>query len=495
MGEQILNRLNKNRYSNLRLVISIFVFQWVLMACATPTISKNIYSLPVQSLKVLDGNPIKNGALIGGKGLDYVLAMDCDDNGSFTLYGQTIKSFGESTDFMVVKTSPELDIQWAKTYGGRNKDTLYRASRTLDGGYLLLGKSKSLFYTPLPGERPQRPFIIKLAGAGNPQWSRLVNPGNKSLIGELVDFTQLQDGSFIFVGQSRVDSGHKYLWDTVAIKLDSHGKYIWGYIYRADEDTKAGRVAELGDGNILILEQTQKDGADSTVRNDLILLKINSDGQTQWSKVYQAGSEGMYIRDVVKHKDKLMLTGLLYTGQRHTFAVKLTREGDVIWAKSYKNIRDGVSIPMSATVLRDGRYLIVGRAGEKRLQPAEGDRYYRGEYGYALILDSKGQLDYATYIGGNRDEEIRAVSSLRGGGVCLALNTESFGATYSDILVARWNPGNPGSEIPHLYADNKLELRVKNQAIERSMVGIDFEQLPVGYLNEKSLTPVRVIPR
>src|SRR5687767_2091702 len=73
------------------------------------------------------------------------------------------------SDAMLLRLNTEGDILWSKTYGGIEADELTKVKQTSDGGFIALGKTKSF------GVDAGAPWLVKVDGNGNLQWSRQLN--------------------------------------------------------------------------------------------------------------------------------------------------------------------------------------------------------------------------------------------------------------------------------------------------------------------------------
>jgi hypothetical protein len=75
-----------------------------------------------------------------GDELAWPLVQTAD--GGYALAGRTIKSYDPyDSDFWLVKTDSEGNMQWNKTYGGAGEDDAYSLIQTHDGGYALAGST------------------------------------------------------------------------------------------------------------------------------------------------------------------------------------------------------------------------------------------------------------------------------------------------------------------------------------------------------------------
>ncbi|MFZ8835352.1 MAG: T9SS type A sorting domain-containing protein [Candidatus Caldipriscus sp.] len=74
----------------------------------------------------------------GGTGDDWAYSVQQTSGGGYIVAGYTW-SFGAGSDILLIKTDADGNIQWAKTYGGTNKDGATSVQQTSDGGYILAG--------------------------------------------------------------------------------------------------------------------------------------------------------------------------------------------------------------------------------------------------------------------------------------------------------------------------------------------------------------------
>jgi hypothetical protein len=132
-------------------------------------------------------------------------------DGSFVLASAT-EWFGES-DFCLIKTDNNGNVEWNKTYGTENRDIFPSLVQTFDGGFALAG------YTITDDEHLMGDFLlVKTDNRGNMLW-------NQTYLGATVlgypSLIQTVDGGFALSGgKGSSESGDCDFW---LIKTDEYG--------------------------------------------------------------------------------------------------------------------------------------------------------------------------------------------------------------------------------------------------------------------------------
>jgi hypothetical protein len=79
----------------------------------------------------------------GDNGWDEGHAVEVLSDGGYLLVGESESATGDGFDVYLSRTFPDGNSFWAKRFGGSNHDYGYSAKVTLDGGYIIAGKTKS----------------------------------------------------------------------------------------------------------------------------------------------------------------------------------------------------------------------------------------------------------------------------------------------------------------------------------------------------------------
>ncbi len=109
----------------------------------------------------------------GGSDLDYGYSVQQTADSGYIIAGTT-KSFGAGNyDFYLLKTDPLGDTVWTRTYGGSDLDYGYSAVQTTDGGYAVVGRTKSF------GAGNYDVYLVKTDANGDTTWTRTYGGGDR----------------------------------------------------------------------------------------------------------------------------------------------------------------------------------------------------------------------------------------------------------------------------------------------------------------------------
>lgn len=154
---------------------------------------------------------------IGGNNLDDLFSIQQTSDGGYVMGGSSLSAIsGDKTennvaawDYWIVKVDDNGYIQWQNTIGGTNADYLYSVRQTIDGGYILGGKSSS----DTSGDKTENSchgydasydyWILKTDSLGNILWQKTIGGSADE---ELYSVLQTTDGGFILAGLSPSDS-------------------------------------------------------------------------------------------------------------------------------------------------------------------------------------------------------------------------------------------------------------------------------------------------
>ena len=131
-------------------------------------------------------------------------------DGGYIFTGGSSSNNGDATsnnggvDFWVVKLSSVGAIEWQNSYGGSQNDASTVIKQTDEGGYLVAGQTLSNNGDVAGYNGGTDGWIIKLSSTGVIEWQRTVGGSN---FDSIFDIDLTTDGGFVVVGQSTSTNG------------------------------------------------------------------------------------------------------------------------------------------------------------------------------------------------------------------------------------------------------------------------------------------------
>jgi len=172
--------------------------------------------------------------------------------------------YREYYDFWILKLSSSGKIEWQQTYGGSNSDRAYSIHQTNDGGYIVVGVTKSF------GTGSSAILILKLSSGGDIEWQKTYG---EALLHGAYSIQQTNDGGYIVAGETcSFGAGNVDIW---VLKLASDGMIEWQKTYGGSQLDEASSIQQTGDGGYIVAGSTDTYGAG---KGDFLILKLSSNG-------------------------------------------------------------------------------------------------------------------------------------------------------------------------------------------------------------------------
>ncbi len=359
--------------------------------------------------------------LIGGTQADMGRKINYSHEGGLILFGYSKSGNGDfddnhgSDDFMVVNTDLEGNINWTKNYGGGNSDIGKEFVLTPDGGYILLGDSRSSggdISDPLGLDDV---WAVKIDGAGNLIWEKSYG-GSGEDSGSSIKATP--DGNYLIAGLTRSNDGDvtgqhgTNTNDTWILKIDPDGNIIWANCYGGSGSEFPIDVFVTPENEYIITGQSTSTDGDLLGNyggNDVWLLKLNSSGDIIWSKNY-GGSCDEYSRSIRPTSNGYLISSYSCSdnfdvsqnnGEFDYWIFEIDFDGEIIWEKSLGG--SDWDVAFSAEPTESGGCIVLGYSKSN-----DGD--ISGNYGnydaWIVELDTNKNLLWEKNLGGSGIERI-----------------------------------------------------------------------------------------
>jgi hypothetical protein len=363
------------------------------------------------------------------------------------------------------------DTIWTSTYGGIANDIGYSICACVTGGYLLAG------YTSSTGSGPQSAYCVRINENGDTLWTRAY--GGSSWDGaHFVHATA--DTCFLVAGYTEsFGSGGK---DMYLLKLNQLGDTIWTRTYGAGLQDCAYAICNALDGGYIVVGY--KNGPSGWTKGDLWILKINENGDTLWTRMYGGTGEDYGISMHPTLDGNYIISGInshQSAGGKDVWLLKVNTNGDTVWTKTYGGTLEDVGYGVNTTA--DSGYIITGyingtgqwTAGDLWLirTDSNGDSIWSmmcgsaGEdYGFDVYetpdhgfiiggmtgfgagagdvwlvrTDMNGDTVWTRTYGGSARDAALGLCMIPDGGYALVGHSSSYGAGNADMYVIRTGP-------------------------------------------------------
>jgi len=348
----------------------------------------------------------------GGSDYDRGGAVQQTFDGGYIIVGYT-ESYGiGSGNVYLIKTDANGDTLWTRAYG-LTYEGGYSVQQTTDQGYIIVG------YTDSFGAGEGDVYLLKTDTNGDFLWAKAYGGQDNDCAHSV---QQTSDGGYIIAGWTYsygAGNGDVYL-----IKTDSNGDTLWTEVYGGSEFDSGTSVKETSDGGFIVTGWTESFGAGG----DVYLIRTNADGDTLWTRAHGGQYQDFGESVLQTQDDGYLITGSSkeQTGHmNHTFLLKTDVDGDTIWTRRY-DAGCGFSVQQTS----DGGYVVVGHHMPDFPQLDV----------YLIKTDANGDVLWEKSFGGGDDDEGYSVQQTSDGGYIIVGRTRSFGAGDFDVYLIKTEP-------------------------------------------------------
>ncbi len=432
-----------------------FAYLCVLLSCESDNVvATNItnQNAEIEKIFTLGGTKNESGQSVvntpdGGYAvLGYTQSMDLD------VFNKTNISY----DYWLIKFDEFGNQEWQKVYGGSDDDRGREIIVTNDGGYAIIGSSKSQDGDVSSNSGFNDFWVLKISNSGNLIWEKsfgysgsdngfsiIQTHDNGYLISGVIDVTS-SDGQ----GNNRLSLNRHAGGDYWVIKINSAGILQWSRYFGGTFTDTSYALSETQTGNFIIVGSSDSDDIDINNNKgtyDFWVLKISSSGDLIWEKSF-GGSEIDEARDITitENGDFLIVgdsrsvdTDVLYNnGAADIWIIKINSDGELIWERTYGGTSfDGVQ-SIQKTLNND--YIVAGnsRSSDVNLENNNGQND-----AWFFKIDSQGVLKWQNSVGGSDIDLLMDIVELENGTIIAVGKSNSNDLDiaenkgFSDLLI------------------------------------------------------------
>ncbi len=352
----------------------------------------------------------------GGSDDEGASSIQQTTDGGYIIAGSIRSSGAGSSDFWVLKISPQGGILWSKSYGGGADEDASSIQQTADRGYIIAGSTGSF------GAGKGDFWVLKLSSQGDVEWQKTYG-GQETDIARSV--RQTLDGGYVVAGNTVSFGAGK--WDGWILELSPLGDIRWQKTLGGEEVDNAKSIMQTTDGGYIVTGE---------VHIDVQILKLSPNREIEWKRAYKSESGG----DLVKCIQQTSNGGYIVTGNTSlsgstrsmsVWILKLWANGDFEWQKSYGAGFDDFAQALHPT--NDGGYVVAGYTHSfgAGLDP----RWHEGDSdSWILKLFSNGDLSPACGLVQNAKLVVTDTNILLSETVSIPQDTDVFPQNADVIL-------------------------------------------------------------
>ena len=329
-------------------------------------------------------------------------------DGGYVIGGTWYSLYNVDSDFIMIKLNSDGEILWAKRWDtGSNNEVERGVLETSDGGFLIYGS----YHTGVDDL-----VLLKVDSSGNLLWNRVYDDPEDQNASCLIFAT---DSGYIASGYG---DNSFYL-----IKFDIDGNTVWKHKYNITDISNLSCITPTQDGGYLSGVNRNVNGND-----EFLLVSVSSGGDLLWAHSYKVKDNSSASSIVHTPDGGFLVAGTCFTtGQSSDsysfFLLKINSQGDVLWTKVYGDflITESPQIIQSG----DGMFYFMG---------SEVNRDYTSDIVIVKVNSSGEVLWFHTLSGGGMDE-VKDAILLEDGGIVITGDTTSFGNGLGGIFTLRLN--------------------------------------------------------
>ena len=311
----------------------------------------------------------------GGSDDDLIFSVQQTRDDGYIIAGST-RSYGAGDeDLWLIKTDPEGDIEWDRTFGDKGFDRGVSVQQIGDGAYIVVGGGS------------EGGWLLQIDSKGSKEWEKYFQSAGGNSI------QQTRDGGYIIVGGKSINDV-RYSDDIWLVKTDSYGNKEWEQNFGGPEFEIGYSVQQTRDGGYIITGIKALYGGGN---ERFWLIKTDSYGNKEWDQTFLIlgpGWGGNCVRQTSDGGYIITGSGDPYgAGHMDVWLIKTDSLGNKEWDRTFGGTESDWG--SSVKITYDGGFIIAGGTFS----------YGRGKSDIWLIkTDSEGHEEWNRTFGGeNKD--------------------------------------------------------------------------------------------
>ena len=374
----------------------------------------------------VNGPPVDTGFIrtFGTDFYDYGYGIDETFDGGVIICGSKEYRSDRTKDAVIIKTDEDGFGEWEKHFGGAGNEEFYSVKQCMNGGFIAAGYSSSY-------GGGNDVYVVKVDHYGNFEWDQIYGGSN---IDKAYEIIETMNGDFVLVGFTNspgISNGNHDFW---LQKIDNQGNTIWRKAFGELNHEMGYDVEELNDGSLLVVGS--KDYYDEAGK-DIYLIKTDSLGNMIWEKTF--GSSGAYD-EIAYSIHPAYPTGYLICASTNSRdngwfdpqVIKIDYDGNMQWSAIYNGSSHGHT-RWSSTPTFDGGAVIIGTTTYFQNEPGSDEDIM------IIKIDQNGQQLWDRAFEGGESDWGWAIKETCINELIIVGSTRSYGRGLTDIIIMKTN--------------------------------------------------------
>ena len=348
-------------------------------------------------------------------------------------------------------------VQWHTTFYGQFGDQAVSIEETVDGGYIICGRSygrASLIKTDSNGQQQWKKGLTVTRGSSGE--SMLITPDGDYIVCGSYHRKRQRGDYYLWLGKT--DTGGAIIWEKMfsgndyaggfdivdipeesyivtgyrdglvaLIKIDTEGNTIFDQMYDVFDSATGQSVCQTRDGGYVICGSDRFSAFVTNEDCNMLAIKTDGEGNMLWSRQFDGGNYG-YNCSVIPSEDSgyfLFGTGYPY-GEWHegTQLIHIDEDGNEIWSHFYHY---GVGTAIERT--GDGGFVICGYTTTKHVEA------------WIIKTDEAGEEIWDISFKTDRNIKVCDIKETSDNGYILC-GTANYKKSWDNILVLKIAPSS-----------------------------------------------------
>ena len=302
-------------------------------------------------------------------------------------------------------------------YGGTYNDLFNSVEKTTDGGYIVVGSTKSKKINEV-STGVGNGLVVKYDKDGNFEWDKFYGGNGHE---EFYDVTVLSDG-YVAVGytmstdiEGLTNNGSN---DGLVVKFDKVGNIVWQTLIGGTGDDYIHAIRVMPNGNLIAVgrfassigEHTNNGGLDGFIG------MLSSDGELIDSNLYGGDQDEAFYDLEIAHNGVYVVGYSKSDISNHTNiglqdAVMVRYDEDLAdeWEVFYGNTKGDMYRSIKSTI--DGGFIVAGfNTNSKNLETEP-----EGSNGVLVKYDKNGNIEWSKVYGGESSDSFEKVEVMKNG--------------------------------------------------------------------------------